>query len=177
NGQKIWTSLAQFSEWAILIARTDPEAPKHAGISYFLLDMSTPGVTVRPLRELTGSALFNEVFLDDVFIPEENLVGEVNGGWHVARTTLAGERLALSQGIALYASMTDLLRLVEGRELSAVSRHRIGELVCENQAIELLGSRMIIGQLAGNDVSTTSSVGKFLSMRIGPWIAEFGVEL
>ncbi|WP_020666941.1 acyl-CoA dehydrogenase [Amycolatopsis nigrescens] len=176
TGQKIWTSLAQFSEWAILIARTDPAAPKHDGITYFLLEMDSPGVTVRPLKELTGSALFNEVFLDGVFIPDENVVGAVNEGWHVARTTLAGERVALSQGIALYASIKDLLAYARSRELSDVALHRVGQLVCESQSIELIGSRVVLKQLSGADVSTTSSVGKFLSMRIGQWIAEFGVD-
>ena len=175
SGQKIWTTVAQFSDWAMLIARTDPTKPKHEGITYFVLDMSTPGVTVRPLREMTGSALFNEVFLDEVFIPDTNVVGEVNNGWNVARTTLAGERVALSQKMEAYATDADLLRFVLGRELTAVGRYHLGELIAESQAVDLIGSRVVLKQLSGADVSTTSSVGKLLAMRMGQQIAEFVV--
>ena len=176
NGQKIWTSVAQFSEWAMLIARTDPARPKHEGITYFVLDMSTPGVTVRPLRELTGSALFNEVFLDDVFIPDEHVVGEVNAGWHVARTTLAGERVALSQKMEAYATDADLLRFAKGRTLSPVSHYRIGELIAQSHALDVIGARVVLKQLSGSDVSTTSSVGKLLGMALGQAISEFVVD-
>lgn len=173
SGQKIWTTVAQFSDWAMLIARTDPSAPKHQGITYFVLDMSTPGVTVTPLRELTGSALFNQVFLDDVFIPDENVVGEVNDGWRVARTTLAGERVALSQKMEAYATDSDLIKFVQGRELGPVARAHYGELIADSQAVDLIGARVVLKQLSGADVSTTSSVGKLLAMQIGQGIAEF----
>ncbi|GAA1974722.1 acyl-CoA dehydrogenase [Amycolatopsis minnesotensis] len=173
NGQKIWTTVAQFAEWAMLIARTDPEAPKHNGITYFILDMSTPGVTVRPLREATGSALFNEVFLDDVFVPDDCVVGEPGEGWAVARATLSSERVALGRGNASYPTLADLLKFADGRDLDGTAIHRIGEFVCENQVLDLLGARTVLKQLSGVDVSTTSSVGKFLSMRFGQQIAEF----
>ncbi|AEF42431.1 acyl-CoA dehydrogenase [Hoyosella subflava] len=175
TGQKIWTTVAQFAEWAMLIARTDPSKPKHQGITYFVLDMSTPGVTVRPLREMTGSALFNEVFLDEVFIPDEHVVGAVNDGWHVARTTLAGERVALSQKMEAYATDKDLLAFAKGRGLSSHARFQIGELIAESQAVDLIGSRVVLKQLAGADVSTTSSVGKLLGMALGQAISEFVV--
>lgn len=175
TGQKVWTSVAQFADWAMLIARTDPDRPKHEGITYFVLDMSTPGVTVRPLREMTGSALFNEVFLDDVFVPDENVVGAVNDGWHVARTTLAGERVALSQKMEAYASDRDLLAFVDGRELGPIGRYRFGELIAESQTVDLIGARVVLGQLSGADVSTTSSVGKLLGMALGQSISEFVV--
>jgi len=176
TGQKIWTSVAQFAEWAMLIARTDPAAPKHDGITYFVLDMATPGITVRPLREMTGSALFNEVFLDEVFIPDAHVVGEVNRGWQVARTTLAGERVALSQKMEAYATDADLIEFATGRPLDPVARHRFGELIARSQAIDLIGSRAVLQQLAGTDASTTSSVGKLLAMGIGQSIAEFVVD-
>ncbi|MFB7873915.1 acyl-CoA dehydrogenase [Nocardia sp. NPDC056064] len=175
TGQKIWTTVAQFAEWAMLIARTSPDKPKHEGITYFVLDMSSPGITVRPLREMTGSALFNEVFLDDVFIPDENVVGAVDDGWHVARTTLAGERVALSQKMEAYATDTDLLRFAVGRELSPVARDRVGELMAESRAVDVIGSRVVLKQLSGIDVSTTSSVGKLLGMALGQAISEFVV--
>ena len=98
NGQKIWTSLAQFSKFGILIARTEPDAPKHEGISYFVCPMDAPGVEIRPIIEMTGAHSFNEVFFDDVRLPAENLVGDVNRGWGLAKVTLGNERVSLSVG-------------------------------------------------------------------------------
>ena len=98
NGQKVWTSGAHYSDWAILLTRTDVSAPKHRGITYFLVDMRTPGIEVRPLRQITGAAHFNEVFLSDVRIPHENIVGEINAGWGPMMTTLANERTLIGGG-------------------------------------------------------------------------------
>ena len=114
TGQKVWTSLAAHASWAICVARTDPDAPRHDGISYFLVDMKDPGVTVRPLREMTGDSLFNEVFLDGVFVPDDRVVGEVNNGWRVARTTLANERVSLSQSWTFGCGASDLLEVLRG---------------------------------------------------------------
>ena len=99
DGQKVWTSQARQADWAICLARTDPEAPKHKGISYFLVDMRSPGVEVRPLREANGSYLFNEVFLTDVFVPDGRLVGRPGDGWRLARTTLGNERVTIAGGL------------------------------------------------------------------------------
>ncbi len=103
---------AHWAQWGVCLARTDPDAPKHKGITYFLVDMSTPGIDIRPLREITGDDLFNEVFFDDVFVPDEMVVGEVNDGWRLARTTLANERVAMAHGTALGNPMEELLRTV-----------------------------------------------------------------
>ena len=116
TGQKIWTSLAKQAAWAICIARTDPGSPRHDGITYFLVDMSSPGIEVRPLREMTGDALFNEVFLDNVFVPDDCVVGEVNGGWKVARSTLANERVSLSQSWTSGFGVAELLDMVAKRD-------------------------------------------------------------
>ena len=95
NGQKVWTTLAHVARWGLLLARTDPDQPKHKGLTYFLIDMTSPGVEVRPLRQLTGEAEFNEVYFDDAFVPDSQVLGEVGGGWTVAMTTLMNERLSL----------------------------------------------------------------------------------
>ena len=113
TGQKVWTSLAHEADWGICLARTNPDAKPHAGITYFLVDMRSEGIEVRPLRELTGEAMFNEVFLDDVFVPDDCVVGEVDGGWKLARTTLANERVAMA-GSHLGDSPERAVRLLDG---------------------------------------------------------------
>ena len=115
TGQKVWTSMARESDWGICLARTDPTAPKHEGITYFIVDMRSPGLDIRPLRELTGDAMFNEVFLDDVFVPDDCVIGEVDGGWKMARTTLANERVSMSSGSTFGIGVESLLRLAERR--------------------------------------------------------------
>lgn len=176
TGQKIWTSLAHVADWAICIARTDPGAPKHDGITYFLVDMKSPGVEVRQLTEITGDAFFNEVFLDGVFVPDECVVGEVGNGWRAARTTLSNERVALSTGWTL-AGVKELLDLARSRELSDADRAQVGALVCESQAFSLLGLRATLMQLSGTEPGPTASVRKLLGMRHGQRVAEYGWSL
>jgi len=174
SGQKVWTSLAKHAAWAICIARTDPDAPRHDGITYFLVDMASPGITVRPLREMTGDSLFNEVFLDDVFVPDDLVVGEVNGGWKVARTTLANERVSLSQSWTFGCGAADLLEVVAGLGESpdAALLERTGRLVSEGHAIGLLGVRATLKRLSGTEPGATGSVRKLLGMRYAQRIAE-----
>src|SRR5229473_5413052 len=139
SGQKIWTSLAKQAAWGICLARTEPSAPRHEGISYFLIDMASPGIDVRPLREITGDASFNQVFLDNVFVPDDCLVGEVNGGWRIARTTLANERVSLSQSWTFGSGAPELLAVASASDRPPLAD--IGRLVCESRSIDLLGLR------------------------------------
>jgi 3-oxochol-4-en-24-oyl-CoA dehydrogenase len=170
TGQKIWTSLAKQAAWAICIARTDPAAPKHDGITYFLVDMSSPGIEVRPLREITGDSFFNQVFLDDVFVPDDCVVGEVNGGWRVARTTLANERVSLSQTWAFGSGVAELLQVASAAAEPPLAQ--VGTLVCAGHAIELLGLRVTLKQLSGTEPGATGSVRKLLGMEHAQQIAE-----
>jgi 3-oxochol-4-en-24-oyl-CoA dehydrogenase len=170
TGQKIWTSLAKEAAWGICIARSDPAAPRHDGISYFLVEMSSPGVEVRPLREITGEASFNQVFLDDVFVPDDCLVGEVNGGWRIARTTLANERVSLSQSWTFGAGVPELIEAV--RVTADPPLGDVGRLVCEGRAIDLLGLRVTLKRLSGTEPGATGSVRKLLGMRNAQQIAE-----
>jgi alkylation response protein AidB-like acyl-CoA dehydrogenase len=174
SGQKVWTSLAKQAAWAICIARTDPDVPRHDGISYFLVDMASPGITVRPLKEMTGDSLFNEVFIDDVFVPDDLVVGQVNGGWKVARTTLANERVSLSQSWTFGCGAADLLEVVAGLPDSpdAALLERTGHLVSEGHAIDLLGVRATLKRLSGTEPGATGSVRKVLGMRYAQRIAE-----
>jgi 3-oxochol-4-en-24-oyl-CoA dehydrogenase len=179
TGQKIWTSLAQHAQWGICVARTDPAAPKHQGITYFLVDMKADGVDVRPLRELTGEEIFNEVFLDDVFVPNDRVVGEVNHGWQVARTTLTAERVNLSTGWQLGGDLPRLLELVASLGLAddPVVRDGVGRLVCDDRVFSLLGTRATLKQLSGVDVGATANVSKLVGMEHGQRLTEYGFSL
>jgi 3-oxochol-4-en-24-oyl-CoA dehydrogenase len=174
TGQKVWTSLAAHASWAICVARTDPDAPRHDGISYFLVDMKTPGVTVRPLREMTGDALFNEVFLDGVFVPDDLVVGGVNNGWRVARTTLANERVSLAQSWTFGCGAPELLEVLRGLPGTpdAAVLERAGRLVAEGHAIDVLGLRAVLKRLSGTEPGATGSVRKLLGMRYAQRVAE-----
>ncbi len=179
TGQKIWTSLAQYAQWGICVARTDPDAPKHEGITYFLVDMKSAGIDVRPLRELTGEEIFNEVFLDEVFVPDEMVVGEINRGWRVARGTLTAERVNLSTGWQLGGDLPGLLSLVADLGLAddPAVRDRLGGFVADTHVFALLGMRSTLKRLSGVDVGATANVGKLVGMEYGQRLSEFGFEL
>ncbi len=201
TGQKIWTSLASHADWAICIARTDPAAPRHDGISYFLVRMSSPGVEVRPLREMTGDAIFNHVFLDGVHVPDECLVGEPNKGWRVARTTLANERVALSGTWGYGSGTAELLELAAARAASdraeagpadgrpaddtiagppalrPADLEQLGRLVCDGHTLDLLGLRVTLKRLSGTEPGATSSVRKLLAMQHAQQVADFCLAL
>jgi 3-oxochol-4-en-24-oyl-CoA dehydrogenase len=174
TGQKVWTSLAREADWAICVARTDPSTRRHAGITYFLVDMKSPGVSVRPLREMTGDALFNEVYLDGVEVPDDLVVGEVGDGWRVARTTLANERVSLSRTWTFGCGTPELLDVLSG--LGEPARQawleQAGQLVAEGHALDVLGMRVTLKQLSGTEPGATGSVRKLLGMRHAQQVAE-----
>lgn len=181
TGQKIWTTGAQYSQWGALLARTDPSAPKHNGITYFLLDMKSEGVQVKPLRELTGKEFFNTVYLDDVFVPDELVLGEVNRGWEVSRNTLTAERVSIggsdSPFLPTLGEFVDFVRdyRFEG-QFDQVARHRAGQLIAEGHATKLLNLRSTLLTLAGGDPMAPAAISKLLSMRTGQGYAEFAVS-
>src|ERR1700752_1017572 len=177
SGQKIWTTAAQFSQWGALLARTDPSAPKHNGITYFLLDMGSEGVTVKPLRELTGNAMFNTVYIDDVFVPDECVLGDVNRGWEVSRNTLTAERVSIGSSDANFlATLPEFVEFVRNGQFDQVAQHRAGQLIAEGHAAKVLNLRSTLLTLAGGDAMPSAAIFKLLSMRTGQGYAEFAVS-
>ncbi len=168
NGQKIWTSGAQFAKFGILIARTDREAPKHNGISYFICPMDLPGIEIRPITEMTGAQLFNEVFFTDVRLPAANLVGKVNDGWRLAKVTLGNERVSLSSGGVLWGNgptALDLLDLIRsgGPVADPVLRQRIAAVHTEHSILHLIRMRTLSATLAGRPPGPEASIRKLLA--------------
>jgi 3-oxochol-4-en-24-oyl-CoA dehydrogenase len=177
SGQKIWTTAAQFSQWGALLARTDPSAPKHNGITYFLLDMSSEGVEVKPLRELTGGAMFNTVFIDDVFVPDELVLGEVNRGWEVSRNTLTAERVSIGSSEAPFlANLDQFVEFIRDGQFDQIAQNRAGQLIAEGHAAKVLNMRSTLLTLAGGDAMPSAAISKLLSMRTAQGYAEFGVS-
>jgi alkylation response protein AidB-like acyl-CoA dehydrogenase len=177
TGQKVWTSSAHKAQWGVCLARTDPDAPKHKGISYFLIDMTTPGIVIRPLREITGDALFNEVFLDSVFVPDELVVGTVNDGWRLARTTLANERIAMAAGTALGNPMEELLGEAAKADLDVAQQDQLARLIITAQVGSLLDQRIAQLAVGGKDPGPQSSVRKLIGVRYRQALAEFRMDL
>jgi 3-oxochol-4-en-24-oyl-CoA dehydrogenase len=177
TGQKVWTSSAHKAQFGVCLARTDPEAPKHKGITYFLIDMSSPGILIRPLREITGHALFNEVFLDGVFVPDEMVVGTVNDGWRLARTTLANERIAMAAGTALGNPMEELLAAAAELNLDVAQQDRLARLIITAQVGSLLDQRIAQLAVGGQDPGSESSVRKLIGVRYRQALAELRMDL
>ncbi len=182
NGQKIWTSTAHRADWIFLLVRTDPDAPKHKGISYLLVDMHSPGVTVRPLVQMTGASGFNEVFFDDVRVPKKNLVGEKNQGWQVAITTLMFERRGA--GGPGTGQMRELVRLAkqlprDGKTAwdDASVRQKIVEFYCEAEALKFTGYRQLTRRLKGLPPGPEGSMMKLVSTELNLRVAMFAMEL
>jgi alkylation response protein AidB-like acyl-CoA dehydrogenase len=178
NGQKVWNSQAQFADFGILIVRTDPDAPKHKGISFLLLDMKTPGVDVRPLREATGQAFFNEVFLTDVRVPIDQVVGGLNEGWAVTRTVLTSETGMIGAGKGA-AGFDALKRLaVElGRSGDPLIRQRLADVYARERMQDFMGMRMQTFVMHGRGKPPDPSVLKNFNTSSN-WVkAALGLEL
>ncbi len=162
NGQKVWNSFAHFADWGILLARTNWDVPKHRGITYFLVDMATPGVEARPLRQITGVAHFNETFLTDVRIPADQVLGEVNAGWGVAQTTLMNERALIGGAAAL--GFRDFLALARhyGRTDDPQIRQGLAASYTRFEILRWLGQRAQAAARAGRPLGPESSVAKLV---------------
>ncbi len=180
NGQKVWTSMAHEARWGLLVARTDPDVPKHQGITYFLLDMTAPGVQVRPLRQLTGEAEFNEVFLEDVRVPDGDRLGEVGDGWRVARVTLMNERVAIGGGVLpREGGMIGVLAGTWRRhpELRTPGTHaELLRLWVAAEAARLAGERLR-QQLAAGQPGPEGSANKLVFARLNQEISALELEL
>jgi alkylation response protein AidB-like acyl-CoA dehydrogenase len=186
NGQKVWTSLAHVSDWMMLLARTDPDAPKHKGITYFLLDMHAPGVTVKPLKQMTGDAEFNEVFFDNVRVHESQVLGGVNNGWTVGLTTLMYERLALGFGLQVrlriaLESLIEMGRRVEktGRAVTRdpVMRQKLAQLWIDTEALKYTGARAVTRLLRGELPGPEASAGKMSWVDTHQRLQELAMEI
>ena len=182
NGQKIWTSLAQFARYGILIARTDPDVPKHSGITYFVCPMDLPGVEIRPIIEMTGAHTFNEVFLTDVRLPADAVIGEVNRGWELAKVTLGNERVSLSAGGALWGmgpTGSDLLDLVRsaGGTRDPHLRQRLAQLHITEEILRLIRLRTVTARIRGEQPGPEASIRKVLADEHGQTIMGLAKDL
>ncbi len=178
TGQKTWSSFAHFADWGYLLVRSDPVLPKHQGITYLLVDMRSPGIDVRPMRQMTGGALFCEVFLEEVRIPDGTRLGAEGGGWAIANTTLMYERMAMG-GLDRQFSFDDLvqLALVSERPLDDVTRDELARLYAWLKTLELLNARIMTKISRGENPSTESSVVKLALARIYTRAGELGLRL
>jgi alkylation response protein AidB-like acyl-CoA dehydrogenase len=179
NGQKIWTSRAQWADWILLLTRTDPDAPKHRGITMFLVDMKSQGVTVRPIRQLTGHAGFNEVFFDDLRVPAGNIVGEMNRGWYAATTTLDFERSGIERNLIAEGDWDRIhafVRATPGAWIDGSARARFAELKIEVEVGRWLARRVAWLQTMGRVPNYEASMSKGFNSEVGQRVSEFGVN-
>src|SRR5438128_2135080 len=186
DGQKVWTSLAHTADWMMLLARTDPDAPRHKGITYFLLDMHLPGVTVKPLRQITGDAEFNEVFFDGVRVHDSQVLGGVNNGWAVGLTTLMYERLALGFGLQVrlritLQSLVDMAKRIEknGRAITKdpVMRQKLAALWIDTEALKYTGARPVTKLLRGELPGPETSTGQMRAGEPAQRLQELAMEI
>jgi alkylation response protein AidB-like acyl-CoA dehydrogenase len=184
NGQKVWTSNAQFADWMFCLVRTDAAAPKHKGISYLLIDMKSPGIEVRPLVQMTGDKGFNEVFFDDVKVPRENVVGELNQGWQVANATLAHERNMLGSTTRTQQMFQSLLHVARTRERygmpasrDPIMRDKLAELEIRVETMKFHSYRQLTDLLRGRPSGIAASVNKLVSTELNHAIATLAIEI
>ncbi len=183
NGQKVWTSGAHYADYGILIARTDPDQPKHRGISMFIVDMQTPGITCKPLRQITGGANFNEVFFDDTRIPAENLVGEINEGWRGAITMLMNERVAIGAGsggsMRRGGGAQALIKLARERRLDTDPevRQGIADIYIRQTILGYIGMRIRDALRSGRVPGPEGSIAKLSGSQLGWRSAELGMAI
>ncbi|MFQ5553986.1 MAG: acyl-CoA dehydrogenase family protein [Acidimicrobiia bacterium] len=182
TGQKIWSTWANHSDWGILLARTDPGAAKHRGISYFVVDMASPGIEVREIIEMTGGNHFNETFFTDVRIPVENRIGDENDGWRLARLTLGNERLSLSEGGVLWGmgpTSAEFLALVRnsGGLRGDEARQRAVAAYEEMTVLRLLGYRILTKMMHGGDAGVDASIRKLLADLHGQHVMDLVKDL
>jgi alkylation response protein AidB-like acyl-CoA dehydrogenase len=186
NGQKVWTTLGHIAQWCMLLVRTDPDAPKHRGLSYLLVDMKTPGVTVKPLRQMTGEAEFNELFFDDVHVPRENLVGGMGDGWRVATTTLMNERgtsalASVMRYRIVFDEIVDLARntIREGRPATQdpVVRQQLAQFFVELEMMRFTNYRTFSKILKGGDPGPEGSMSKLTWSELNQRMMEFVMAL
>ncbi len=183
NGQKVWTSGAQYSDWMFCLVRTDPEAPKHRGISYILIDMKTPGITVRPLVQMTGDKGFNEVFFDNVHVPRKNLVAKLNEGWLIANATLFHERNMLGASTGSQQRFNRLLTLAKkirrnGKPLieDPVFRQRLVDLEIKVEAMRFHSYRQLTDQMRGKNPGVEAMINKLVGTELNHDLATAAME-
>ena len=178
NGQKVWTSGAQLCNRGFATVRTNPDVPKHAGITMMVIDMHAPGVDVRPLREATGGAVFNEIFFDDVFVPDDDIVGPVDGGWTVARSTLGNERVNIGSGMFGFAGFADLRQLARVAITDAPHATRnVGRLFAEQQTMRVLNLRSAQHAVVGGEPGPEGNVAKLLSAEHAQRVADLTLDM
>jgi alkylation response protein AidB-like acyl-CoA dehydrogenase len=184
DGQKVWTSNAQFADWMFCLVRTDPHAPKHRGISYLLIDMRSPGITVRPLVQMTGDAGFNEVFFEAVRVPRANVVGELNQGWQIANATLVHERNMLGASTRTQQMFQGLLDLARGtrrngRRATAdpVVRQRLADLLVRVEAMKYHAYRQLTDVLHGRSPGIAASINKLVTTELNHDIATLALSI
>jgi alkylation response protein AidB-like acyl-CoA dehydrogenase len=185
NGQKIWTSIAHLSKWMLLLTRTDPDAPKHRGITYFILDMKSPGVEVRPLVNMAGGHEFNEVFFDNVRVPKANIIGEENNGWYAAMSTLDFERSAIGSAIGLRQTVEDIIRYAgehseDGSSmlrLNPMLRYELADRLLETEVGRMLSYRVVSLQSKGLIPNYEAAMIKLYNMELDQRIARTGMNV
>jgi alkylation response protein AidB-like acyl-CoA dehydrogenase len=180
TGQKVWTSLARECQWGLATARTDPDAPKHAGVTMMAIDMNAPGVHVKPLRELTGNSHFNEVFFDDVLVPDSDVIGDVNRGWLVARATLGNERLSIGTGSGALTFKPDhVIKLLDSApaDKAALYLRQAGAVIAEAHTLRLLNLRRASRAIAGAEPGPEGNVTKLLVAEQSQRLTELGMDL